>query len=188
MALQKFQNRPGQALACIAVLAVLLTLPAVFAPMKIHDSFWIDWVWADQFTEQLRQGTLYPRWLPQAHDGLGSPTFYYYPPLAFYVTGLLGLCGLSTYASIIGAFGAGFLLSGLTMYAWLRGWAKRPLVGALAFMAAPYHVFDFYGRGALAEFLAIALIPAVALGLRRLADGRRSGFAIAASAACIARP
>ncbi len=153
-------------------LALLLTLPAILAPQFTHDSFWINWVWADQFTAELAKGNLYPRWLPQSHGGLGSPVFYYYPPLAFHVTGLFGLLGMSTYASIIAAFFAGLVGSGLAMHAWLRQHAPRPLLGAAIYMVAPYHIIDFYIRGALAEFTAIALIPALALGLRRAVEGR----------------
>jgi hypothetical protein len=39
-------------------------------------------------------------------------------------------------------------------------------------MAAPYHLFDFVVRGALAEAVAIALIPPIAIGLRRIAEQR----------------
>ena len=39
----------------IAAFALLLTLPAILAPVKLHDSFWIDWVWTDQFAGQLRR-------------------------------------------------------------------------------------------------------------------------------------
>jgi uncharacterized membrane protein len=153
-------------------MAVLLTIPAVVMPPMTHDSFWIDWVWADQFTAEIARGNLYPRWLPQSHGGLGSPAFYYYPPLAFYVCAAFGLAGLSTYASIIAAFCAGLAASGFAMHAWLRGSARNPLLGALLYMAAPYHLLDFYGRGALAELIAIAFIPLVALGLRRALEGR----------------
>lgn len=163
----------------IVLLALLLTLPAILSPPMTHDSFWIDWVWADQFTSELSRGNLYPRWLPQSHGGLGSPVFYYYPPLAFYVTGLFGLVGLSTYASIVAAFFAGFVASGFAMYAWLKDKANTPLFGALLFMAAPYHVLDFYSRGALAEFLAIVFIPLVGLGLRRAMKGRFGLCAVA---------
>jgi hypothetical protein len=69
--------------AAIALAAALIMLPAAFRPMMMHDSFWIDHVWASQFTELLREGVLYPRWLPWSHEGLGSPVVYYYPPLAF---------------------------------------------------------------------------------------------------------
>lgn len=156
-------------LAIVGLAAVLL-LPAIFSPMMLRDSFWIDWVWSDQFTAELAKGHLYPRWLPLANDGAGSPAFYFYPPLAFCVSGLLGLI-VSTYWSIIGCFATGLVLSGYTMLAWLRD-TRRPLLGALLFMASPYHLLDFYGRGAQAEFFAIALLPLVALGLRRAEEGR----------------
>jgi uncharacterized membrane protein len=158
-------------------LAVVLLLPAMFSPMMLRDSFWIDWVWSDQFTTELARGILYPRWLPLANGGAGAPAFYFYPPLAFYVSGLLGLL-MPTYWSIIATFGIALMLSGYTMLAWLRG-TKQPLLGALLFMAAPYHVLDCYGRGAQAEFFAIALLPLVALGLRRSGEGRPALLAFA---------
>jgi hypothetical protein len=173
---------------CLAVgaLALLLTLPAILGPLKLHDSFWIDWVWTDQFAAQLRQGILYPRWLPASHDGLGAPVFYYYPPLAFYPAGLLAALGLTPYAAIVATFGLAFLGSGLAMYRWAQGWTERPLAAALLYMAAPYHLADFYGRGALAETCAIALIPLLALGLKRVGEGKSMTLAALAYAAMIA--
>ena len=58
----------------IAALTLALMIPAMIAHPMLHDSFWIDFVWADQFTAEIARGTLYPRWLPQSHDGLGSHT------------------------------------------------------------------------------------------------------------------
>lgn len=168
----------------ITAVALLLMVPAVFSSPMTHDSFWITWVWADQFIDELASGNLYPRWLPNSHGGLGSPVFFYYPPLAFYLTGLFGLAGLATYPAIVATFFVGLLSSGFAMYAWLKDTAKAPLAGALVYMAAPYHLLDFYGRGALAEFLAIALIPLIALGLRRAIDGR-IGLAAVSFAALI---
>jgi hypothetical protein len=159
-------------------LAVLLLLPAILSPPMTRDSFWIDWVWSNQFTAELAKGHFYPRWFPLANGGAGSATFYFYPPIAFYVSGLLGLLGLSTFASVIGCFALGLILSGYTMFAWLRGRA-HPLLGSLLFMAAPYHIYDFYGRGAQAEFLAIGLVPLVALGLRRASEKRPTLLAFA---------
>ena len=148
--------------------------------MRLNESFWIDWVWLDQFARELGHGTPYPRWLPLSHGGLGSPVFYYYPPLAFYLGSIFTLAGLTTYASLIAAFFAAYALSGAAMYSWLRNAAERPLLGALFYVAAPYHTFNFYSRGAVAEFLATALLPAVMIGLRRSARGERGGFALTA--------
>ena len=52
--------------------------------------------------------------------------------------------------------------SGFAMHAWLRAEAVSPrtaLYGALAYMAAPYHLLDHYYRGAFAEFAAYAVLP-----------------------------
>jgi hypothetical protein len=170
----------------IAAFAVLLTLPALLSPLKLHDSFWIDWAWVDQFGEQLRQGQLYPRWLPASHDGLGSPVFYYYPPLAFYPAGLLAAFGLAPGAAILVTFGLASAASGAAMYLWARGWTNHSLLATLFFMAAPYHLADFYGRGALAETCAIAFLPLLALGLKRVAEGRGPALAALAYAGIIA--
>lgn len=169
----------------IVAVAMILMVPAWLAEPLVRDSFWIDFVWADQFSAQLRDGILYPRWLPQSHDGLGAPVFYFYPPLAFYLTGLFSLLGLSTYASVIAAFGAALAASGMAMFVWLKGWTRHPLLGALLYIAMPYHIVDFYNRGALAEFCAYALIPLVAIGLRRAARSRRFSLLALAYAALI---
>lgn len=168
----------------ILATAVALTAPCALSAVRMNDSFWIDWVWLDQFTEQLRHGLLYPRWLPLSHDGLGSPVFYYYPPLAFYLGSAFVLAGLSTYAGILATFFVAFIVSGVAMYLWLQDQTPAPggLVGALIYMVAPYHAFNFYIRGAVAESVATAVLPLVMLGLRRLSQERRGGFVLAAVA------
>jgi len=174
-------EKPWVAGLAILGMAALLTLPAAVTAPRLNDSFWIDWVWLDQFAEQLRHGVLYPRWLPLSHGGLGSPVFYYYPPLAFYLGSAFALSGLSTYSSIIATFFAGYVLAGVAMFLWLKDEARSPVFGALLFMIAPYHTFNFYTRGALAEFVATALLPLVMLGLRRMSQKRAGGFALIAT-------
>ena len=164
----------------IVALSGLLVLPAALSGLRTNDSFWIDWVWVDQFADQLRDGVLYPRWLPQSHAGLGSPVFYYYAPLAFYVAAPFVLAGLSTYGGVIAMFFVGYVLSGLAMYWWLKDRAATPLLGALIFVAAPYHAFNFYNRGAMAEFLATAFIPITTLGFRWIGEQRRWGIPLTA--------
>lgn len=154
----------------IILVSLALLIPVASSPPLLHDSFPIDWVWADQFTSLLAHGNLLPRWLPLSNSGLGSPVFYYYPPGAFYLTGLFGLAGLSTYSSIMAAFGTASAASGVFTFAWLKHRSHRPLLGALFFVAAPYAWFDFTRRGALAESVAIIFVPLIAIGLRRVAE------------------
>ena len=161
------------ALLLFAAIAAISMLPAAMAPPMSHDSFWIDRVWAEQFTHALGRGQLYPRWLPLSFGGLGAPVFYFYAPLSFHITGLFGLAGLDTYPALLAAFGATWFGSGATMYLWLRRRARAPAIGAALYMVLPYHVIDFYARGALGEFCAFAMVPLVALGLREAAERSR---------------
>ena len=131
-----WQERGLIAYPLLILLAMLLVIPATIGPPLLHESFEIDWVWADQFTAELARGNLYPRWMPLSNDGLGASVFYYYPPLSFYLSGLFGLIGFSTYASIIATFAAAFAASGVACWHWLKGRAAQPLLGAAFFMAA----------------------------------------------------
>ena len=54
----------------ILLAALAVTAPAALGPVRTNDSFWIDWVWLDQFANELARGNLYPRWLPLSHGRL----------------------------------------------------------------------------------------------------------------------
>lgn len=169
---------------CGVALAVLL--PELATGLSLSDSFRYNLVWTEQFTSLMRGGTIYPRWLPASWDGLGSPTFFFYPPLYFWLAGLvdtLTLRSLSVDALVPLTSAAVLAASGLSMRAWLKDQVAPAyaFLGALAFMAAPYHLYDIYIRGALAESCAYAFVPLIALGLRRLAQGRAGGFFLLAA-------
>lgn len=149
----------------LALLAVALMMPVALGPVRLNDSHWINYVWVDQFTAQIRHGNLWPRWLPQSHGGLGAPDFYFYGPVAFWLAAPFGLIGLSPWWSLVGAATLGLWFSGLTMGRFLDGRARRPGLGAAFYMALPYHLLDFGMRGALAEFVAYAALPLIALGI-----------------------
>lgn len=160
-------------LAALAALACILMLPSLLAPPFLTDSQQYNKFWMAAFHRELAAGHVYPRWLHQSWQGLGSPTFYFYPPAYFYLTSavraasanLLSWHQVSTIVQALVIFA-----SGLAMRHWLRGIGseRAALIGACAYMAAPYHLNDFYMRGALAESLSYALIPLLATELRRL--------------------
>ncbi len=166
-------------LAVIAVAAALVWAPTLVIAAP-GDSFSYDLNWAAQFGALVRAGDPYPRWLPGSFGGLGSPTFYFYPPLSFWVAALVG-------AGSGGALGAALQVklatlaliagSGWAMFAWLRALTTptRALIGALAYLVAPYHLDDHYLRGAFAELAAFVAIPVLALGMEQTVRAVRSG-------------
>jgi hypothetical protein len=161
--------------------AALLLAPSLAVGTLISHSSPQNLTWAAQFADQFRAGVVYPRGLPDSFDGLGSPTFYFYPPIAFWVDALVSAATFDALSvSHRLSFSSLLLLwaAGLAMHAWLKAEATSPraaLYGALAYMAAPYHLFDHYYRGAYAEFAAYVVLPVVALSVRQIADARRFG-------------
>ena len=177
------ERRPAFLLLVAAV--VLLAPSLVFGNLISHSSPQ-NLTWAEQFAAQFRAGIFYPRVLPDSFDGLSAPTFYFYPPLAFWVDALVSVATFNVIPTSYRLSLSALLIlwgSGMAMHAWLKGVATSPraaLWGALAYMAAPYHLLDHYYRGAYAEFAAFAVLPLVALGIRRIANGERWGPAVLA--------
>lgn len=179
------QERAAPAYCLLIALAVGIVVSVNLITPLLHDNLAIYWVWADQFTAELARGSAYPRWLALSNGGLGAPVFYFYPPLAFYVTAAFGLLGLSTYASLMGAFVVALALSGIACWHWLEGHSNHPLLGSAFFMVAPYHLFDFAVRGGIAECLAFGFIPLVGMGLRRISKSEGGIFLTATAYAAM---
>ncbi|MDX1523144.1 MAG: 6-pyruvoyl-tetrahydropterin synthase-related protein, partial [Anaerolineae bacterium] len=105
----------------------------------------------------------WPRWSPDFSFGYGYPLFNLYAPLAFYAAEVLHLLGLGLISSVKTVYILATIGAGLSMY----GFARRlfgPQAGLLAgvvYMYAPFHLVDMFVRSAYAEFVALALVPAV---------------------------
>lgn len=127
----------------------------------------------------MRHGIVYPRWLADSFNGLGAPTFYFYPPLAFWFDGLVRLLTLDVFSTsyrLSITYTALLWVSGLAMHTWLRLVKvdeRTALLGALAYMAAPYHLLEHYVRGAMAEFAAYSTLPLVMCSIVLMANRRR---------------
>jgi len=117
------------------------------------------------FSEQFWQGDLYPRWLLDMNTGLGSPTFFVYPPLPSYVYALLLPIAQALHINAFNfAAWTPLLLSGLTAMLWLNTFASEAIAAACAalYMAMPYHLaVDFYRRCAISECWAFVWMPLI---------------------------
>ncbi|HEX7821823.1 MAG TPA: 6-pyruvoyl-tetrahydropterin synthase-related protein [Sphingobium sp.] len=158
--------------AILALVATFVMLPSVlFGPGETHSASY-NFVWISQFGEAMAQGNLYPRWLPGSFEGLGSPTFYFYPPLVYWIAGGIHALGATTLQAINLAGLLLIFLSGVAMHIWLAARGSRAMLGAVLYMVLPYHLLDFYTRGALAELGAFIWLPLIALGIQRLPKRR----------------
>jgi hypothetical protein len=159
-------------LLCSAtVISLLLSSPIVG-----HDS-WLHLIWLEQFAGLIQEGVIYPRWLHLSNGGLGSPTFYFYPPLAAYLGSLLAL--VSTGAQEINLFRfvgyIGTLGSILSFRYYLKSLGiegKLSWLGSLVYATLPYRAVDLVLRSALGEHLAFIWIPLLFAGVERALNAR----------------
>lgn len=166
---------------------VLLLLAASLAPLSHAlwaglapiDSY--NSIWVESFGAALRRGEFPPRWTPEGFHGLGGSSFYFYPPLFFYVAaavdlvtgGLLSAEQVTAWACLALSFA-----SGLGLYVWLRSktGGRAALVAGALYAIAPYHLLDAVSRGSLGELAVYAVLPLFALSLERAA-GRSAWIA-----------
>ncbi len=128
-----------------------------------------------QLDALVRQGVLWPRWLPGMVFGYGYPLFNFHPVVSYYLVLMVHWLGLSLLQSWNLSLALGMLASGWTMYLWARQvWGERGgFVAAMAYMLAPYQLYDAYWRGSSAESLALPLAPLVMWAALRVAQESR---------------
>jgi hypothetical protein len=162
-------------LVALLVAGLAVSLPIVLWGFCLAEP--IHLIWARHFADQLWSGELYPRWLMDMNSGLGSPTFFFYGAVPFYVSSLFHAvvpAGDFGWLSIGFSASLALLASGFTAFVWLRGVAGRnaALAGALAYLVLPYHLeIDHLVRFAFAECWAFVSLPLVLAGAHRCAGG-----------------
>jgi len=128
----------------------------------------------------LRQGVLFSRWAPDLFFGYGYPIFDFVPPLPYYLAEIFHLTGLSLVDTMLFSFTLTLLASGVAMYFFIRDvfGPKAALLSAVAYMYAPFHLYDNLFRGNLPGSWATVLYPLVLWSFRRLIErGGLSYFA-----------
>lgn len=115
------------------------------------------------FYQNLAEGNIIPRWASNLNWGYGHPILMFLYPLPSYAASLFHFIGFSLIDSIKLVFGLAFILSGLTMYIWVRAFLG-PTAGisaAAIYMFAPYRFVDLYVRGAIGEHVAFIFPPLI---------------------------
>jgi hypothetical protein len=126
-----------------------------------------------EFRDLLAAGYWSPEWASHFRRGLGSPYFAYYQPGFFYLASLVPwsvepqrALGCAVVAVVVVGFLATFALV-RSRFGPVAG-----LVGATAFVVAPYTRTEIFVRGDLAELTAMMLVPFV---FHRFLDGIERG-------------
>jgi uncharacterized membrane protein len=160
----------------LVALSVFAWAPLVGPPyfLNAHDAphgvFFLN-----QFDQAIRDGVLYPRWGVDFALGYGYPLFNIYSTLAFYVAEVFHLLGAGLTAAVKLTYILGFILSGLTMYAFAKRvfGAEAGVLAGVVYIYVPYHLLDVYVRSGFAEFFALVFLPLILLLFYDLIEQRR---------------
>ncbi len=136
----------------------------------------------------LRDGVLYPRFLPDAFSGLGAPILNFNPVAPYYLPALLVLAGMGPILALKISAGAVMIAGGVAVRVLARPHLGRSgaAVAGLAYVFLPYRIADLYVRMAYSELAAMVLLPLAMAAARRAVRGptpRRIAVATAALAA-----
>lgn len=157
----------------LAILSIIVCAPALMNGFPFSYDIQNALVAFTQFSGQLYDGDLYPRWLYGLYNGYGAPMFYYYAPLPFYTETLVhALSGFIASPYLVLGLSALTMIitSALACYFWLRDKfsASSALFGAAAYTILPYHiVVDLYDRGSLTELYTFTWLPLCLLFIAR---------------------
>lgn len=147
------------------IILLLLLIPSLIG--VLHPGFFTsdDGNWMvirfSAFYEALRHGEFPVRFLPRLLNGYGYPVSDFLYPLFMYLGVPIHIVGVNFVNTIKVIFGLSLIGSGIFTFLWLRKlFTSGPaMVGALAFVYFPYHVFDLYSRGSIGEVLALCVTP-----------------------------
>lgn len=122
------------------------------------------------FYQNLTEGNIIPRWSSNVNYGFGHPVLMFFYPLPYYVASLFHFFGFSLTDSTKIVFALAYVLSGYTMYLFIKSLLNKEagFVAAMLYLFAPYRFVDFYVRGAIGEHVAFLFPPLVLYFLLRL--------------------
>ncbi len=170
METEKPPFRLPRSLEILLGVVVILELIAPFVTTTYGVDGGLHLNWIHQFTDLISEGVLLPRWAPTGFYGFGAATFYFYPPVTFYIASLFRMATgitdpavlyqLTGLAATIGSFvTARVLLRSIGTANYQRN------LGALLYAFAPFRMAELYSRSSLSTCVAYAILPLVWLGV-----------------------
>lgn len=124
------------------------------------------------FYQSLKEGNVVPRWAANLNWGYGHPILMFLYPLPSYFSSLFHAFGFSLVDSVKIVYILAFILSGVTMYLWIRSFLGElpAIAGGVLYMIAPYRFVDLFVRGAIGEHVAFVFPPLLLYFLLKLSQ------------------
>jgi hypothetical protein len=168
-------------------MAALLLAPFASRNLVVHGEVYGIVAGVVEARGAIREGQFPLRVLPWQNGGTRYPLFQFYGNLPFTVAGLISLLPqVGPYAAWKWLMFLALLCGGCYTSRAARLITRRPVVSLVAgavYLTAPYLLTDLYARGAMAEVVALCLLPAALFyTLRSFRSRRRAARNVIATA------
>ena len=165
----------------IVVLSFVVVLyPGITNMSVVGDDAILHLKWIEEFNKIKDNGVFYPRFCGDFQSHLGSPIFYFYPPLSFFTAWCFHNIDASltpnSLFQIVQLFAT--ILSFGTFFIYSRSFTKRTfdrILSSLLYCSLPYRFLDAFVRSAFSEHFAFIFIPVVLLGVERARNRSLTG-------------
>jgi hypothetical protein len=180
--LKKIYQRPLSSTLQPLWLTWLLALPALtplFQPTLTRSADGLLHLYRLIALDQLlRQGVFFPRWWPDLAYGYGLPLFVFYAPLSYYLSEAFHLLGFDFIQATNASAALALLTAAAGAYLLAQDWfgPKAGVLAGLAYVYAPYQLFNIFARGSLPVTWAGALFPLAFWAFGRLLRSNQSRY------------
>jgi hypothetical protein len=132
------------------------------------------------FYDQLFKYHLIPRWASEFNSGYGDPYFIFIYPLPYLIGSIFHFIGFSFLTSLKLVLASSFVLSGITMYFWVKEelGEKSGFVSSIFYLFMPYHLVDMHFRVTVAENLSFVFLPMILLAIKKNAESNSKNWFI----------
>lgn len=151
----------------LAVIGILV-IGAIGGKALLHPGFYTSHDGEHQLVRQyvfdqgLRDGQIPVRYSRQLYKGFGYPLFIFTYRLPFYIGEIFRIFGLSYADCVKMTFFVTYLISGLTMYWFVKRQGVLPaFLASLLYLWAPYRFSVMFVRAALGEHLVFIFLPII---------------------------
>lgn len=126
---------------------------------------------------------LIPRWTPEFNAGYGDPHFLFAYFLPYLIGSIFHFIGFSFLISIKLLLAISFVLSGITMYFWVKEelGKKSGFVSAIFYLFMPYHLVNMHFRVTIAENLSFVFLPLILLTIKKAVEKESKKWLLALS-------
>ena len=181
---EKIFEREGFVIFLVVALSLLsvyqLLLPGFYEPQDLHHL-------ADiyEMARALVSGQLPPRWGPDFLYGFGYPLFNFYYPGPFYLGAFVYFLSGNLRLSYEAVFEISAVVGSVGFYIFLRNHFSKmaALPASVLFIFTPYKAVEIFVRGAMGEFLSLALFPWILFFTEKYIDSRKRKWFVLLGAA-----